>query len=137
MKIVRLRQPASLENLQIGSAERRPPGPGEVVVRIHASSLNYHDYAVVMGQIVAADGRIPMSDGAGEVVDLGPPLGGLVEQPDFKVGDAVVSTFFPRWLDGPVPWTTTVSPGSTGPLTISARQAVSAAQGSVAASAWV
>ena len=102
MKIVRLRQPASLENLQIGSAERRPPGPGEVVVRIHASSLNYHDYAVVMGQIVAADGRIPMSDGAGEVVDVGPPLGGLVEQPDFKVGDAVVSTFFPRWLDGPV-----------------------------------
>jgi NADPH:quinone reductase-like Zn-dependent oxidoreductase len=51
MKVVRLHQPASLAQLRLTSAEPRPPNPGEVLVRVHASSLNYHDYAVVTGQI--------------------------------------------------------------------------------------
>ena len=41
------------------------PGPGEITVGLKASSLNYHDYAVVKGMIPAPQGRIPMSDGAG------------------------------------------------------------------------
>jgi NADPH:quinone reductase-like Zn-dependent oxidoreductase len=70
------------------------PGRGEIRVRIRASSLNYHDYLVVVGGIPTPDGRIPMSDGAGEVTAVGE---GVTE---FAVGDAVVSTFFPNWLDG-------------------------------------
>jgi NADPH:quinone reductase-like Zn-dependent oxidoreductase len=73
------------------------PGPGEVRVRIHASSLNYHDLAVVMGYMGAPDGRIPMADGAG-VVEA---IGASVEE--FAVGDHVLSTFFPNWLDGGPP----------------------------------
>ncbi|MBL8324957.1 MAG: NAD(P)-dependent alcohol dehydrogenase, partial [Rubrivivax sp.] len=99
MNLIRLRQPASLDQLQLGAAEPRRPGAGEVLLRVHASSLNYHDYCVVVGEIPAADGRVPMSDGAGEIVEVGAPLEG---SPVFKAGDAVMSTFFTRWRDGPV-----------------------------------
>jgi NADPH:quinone reductase-like Zn-dependent oxidoreductase len=36
-----------------------------------SSSLNYHDYLVVIGGIPTPEGRIPMSDGAGEVLAVG------------------------------------------------------------------
>jgi NADPH:quinone reductase-like Zn-dependent oxidoreductase len=99
MKAIRLRQPAGLDNLKFEDmAGANAPGPGEIKVRLRASSLNYHDYIVVVGGIPTPDGRIPMSDGAGEVLAVG---AGVTE---FAVGDAVVSTFFPNWLDGaPIP----------------------------------
>ena len=66
MRAVRLRAPASLDNLTLTDlADPGQPGPSEIRVRLAASSLNFHDYAVVAGMIPAADGRIPMSDGAG------------------------------------------------------------------------
>lgn len=71
------------------------PSAGEITVRIHASSLNYHDYGVVKGPMAPKDeSRIPMSDGAGEVTAVGADVA------EFAVGDAVVSTFFPHWIDG-------------------------------------
>ncbi len=98
MKAIQLHAPASLEALTLVDLPDAPaPGPGEISVRIRASSLNYHDYAVVKGMIPAADLRIPMSDGAGEVTAIGAGV------TDFAVGDAVVSTFFPKWLDGQIP----------------------------------
>lgn len=90
--------PSTLEALEYVDLPEAPaPGPGEVTVAIKASSLNYHDYAVVKGMIPAAQGRIPMSDGAGEVTAVGDGVS------EFAVGDAVVSTFFPDWLDGTPP----------------------------------
>lgn len=100
MNQIQLSQPASLEQLKLVSRDARKPGPGEVLVRVRASSLNFHDYAVVTGRIKAADGRVPMSDGAGEVVELGAPLDSAQPQPQLKVGDSVISLFFPHWLDG-------------------------------------
>ena len=76
-----------------------PPGSGEIRVELKASSLNYHDYAVVKGMIPSAEGRIPMSDGAGVVTEIGEGVS------EFAVGDHVVSTFFPEWLDGSPPQT--------------------------------
>jgi NADPH:quinone reductase-like Zn-dependent oxidoreductase len=70
------------------------PGPGEIRVRIHGSSLNYHDYLVANGTIPSPDGRILMSDGGGVVEAVGE---GVAE---FKPGDNVVSVFFPMWQDG-------------------------------------
>ena len=70
------------------------PGFGEIKVRLHASSLNYHDFAVVSGMWGPSEDRIPMADGAGEVVAVGEGVS------EFAVGDHVVSTFFPNWLDG-------------------------------------
>ena len=100
MRAVQLRAPASLDNLTlVDLADPGDPGPGEIRVRLAASSLNFHDYAVVMGMIPAADGRIPMSDGAGTVEAVGE---GVTQ---FKPGDTVVSIFFPDWLDGAAPAT--------------------------------
>lgn len=101
MRVIRLGQPAAIERLRVEAGEARRPGPGEVLVRVRASSLNYHDYAVVAGQIPAAEGRIPMSDGAGQVVEVGPPRDDEAA-PAWKPGDHVISTFFPAWADGAV-----------------------------------
>lgn len=96
MKTIAVRNPATLESLEL---QNRPdpsdPGPGEIRVRLHASSLNFHDLSVVTGIIPTEDNRIPMSDGAGVVDAVGPEVTG------FQPGDSVVSTFFPNWLSGP------------------------------------
>ena len=100
MKAIQSQNPASLDSLTlVDMPDAAEPGPGEIKVQIKASSLNYHDYAVVKGMIPTPEDRIPMSDGAGEVVAVGE---GVTE---YKVGDAVVSTFFPYWLDGQPPAT--------------------------------
>lgn len=93
-KAMRIRQPASLENIYLDSAPAAEPGPGEIQVRIRAASLNYRDALVATGFFPAADGLIPLSDGAGEVVAVGAGVS------QFRVGDAVISTFHPAWLDG-------------------------------------
>jgi len=95
MRGVILKAPAALEQLALTDLpDPGLPGPGEVRVRIRASSLNYHDLAVVMGMLPTLPGRIPLSDGAG-VVEA---VGAGVER--FSVGDHVVSTFFPNWYAG-------------------------------------
>jgi NADPH:quinone reductase-like Zn-dependent oxidoreductase len=96
MKGIVLRQPGGLDRLElVDMPDPGNPGPGEIRVRLHASSLNFHDYAVVSGMVPTADGRIPMSDGAGVVEAIGE---GVTE---LEVGDHVVSCFFPGWHDGP------------------------------------
>lgn len=70
------------------------PGPGEIRVALHGSSLNYHDYGVACGR-PPSEGRVLLADGAGVVEAVG---AGVAE---FTPGDHVVSTFFPEWLDGP------------------------------------
>ena len=100
MKAIRIAAPATLDTLHHGDvADPGAPGSGEIRVALSASSLNFHDFAVVTGMIPAADGRIPMSDGAGTVEAVGE---GVTQ---FKAGDTVVSIFFPDWLDGAPPAT--------------------------------
>lgn len=94
MKALRLRAPASIANLQFEPIVSRQPGPGEVRVRICAASLNFRDKLVVNGFFPAPDGLIPLSDGAGEVVEIGEGVTSLA------VGDSVVSLFHPKWTDG-------------------------------------
>lgn len=98
MKGVILRAPGGLEQIQVVDlADPELPGPGQVRVRIFANSLNYHDYAVAIGAIPTADGRLLMSDGAGVVEALGEGVS------EFAVGDHVLSLFFPFWQDGQPP----------------------------------
>lgn len=95
MKAIQLRAPGGLERLEIVDLpDPGAPGAGQIRVRIHASSLNYHDLGVVSGHMPSADRRIPMADGAGVVEAVGAGVS------DFAVGDRVVSTFFPTWLNG-------------------------------------
>lgn len=96
MKAIRPRAPGGLDHLDLVEMDDPgAPGPGEIRVRVHANSLNYHDYAVVMGWMGASDGRIPMADGAGVVEAVGTGVQA------FAPGDNVVSCFFPQWTDGP------------------------------------
>lgn len=94
MQAIRLTAPGGLDNLTLCDLEPRAPLAGEVRVRNRASSLNFHDYAVVTGLIPTADGTIPMSDGSGVVEAIGEGV------TDLQVGDAVMSCFFPQWRDG-------------------------------------
>ena len=89
MKVASLKKPGGLQNIQIETRDDPKPKAGEVLVRVKASSLNYHDFVVAQGGIPAPDGRILMSDGAGEVVEVGEGVS------RFKKGDKVLSTFFP------------------------------------------
>ncbi|WP_194792302.1 zinc-dependent alcohol dehydrogenase family protein [Pseudomonas sp. UFMG81] len=82
------------DKVQVGTCDVAAPAAGEITVRLHANSLNYHDFAVVSGMWGPSERRIPMADGAGEVIAVGAGVS------EFKVGDAVVSTFFPDWLAG-------------------------------------
>ena len=95
MKTMALRSPAGLDGLVM---EDRPdpgdPGPGEIRVALHGSSLNFHDLGVATGRMPSADGRVPLADGAGTVEAVGASV------TEFAPGDAVVSCFFPDWQDG-------------------------------------
>ncbi len=74
------------------------PGPGEVVVRMRAASLNARDQGVMSGRYrggAIKRATIPLSDGAGEVIALGE---GVTR---FKIGERVTPTFQRGWLDGP------------------------------------
>jgi len=73
------------------------PGPGQVLVRVRANSLNFRDLMVVNNRY----GRIslpvvPLSDGAGEIVAVGSGV------PQWKAGDRVAGTFFQGWTHGTV-----------------------------------
>jgi NADPH:quinone reductase-like Zn-dependent oxidoreductase len=96
MKVAAVKKPGGLDKLVIEERPDPTPGPGQVLVRVRASSLNYHDFVVVLGGIPTPDGRIPMSDGACEVVALGE---GVTR---WKVGDKVLSLFFPSWQSGQI-----------------------------------
>jgi len=109
MKAVTLTAPGGLDRLVYTDVPDAPsPKAGEITVRLHASSLNYHDYVVAIGQLKTADNRIPMSDGAGEVTAVGD---GVTE---VAVGDHVMGMFYPDWLLGDAtPDTTRRIPGDT------------------------
>lgn len=96
MKVAAVKKPGGPGNLVIEDRAQPTAKAGEVLVRVRASSLNYHDFVVVMGGIPTDDGRIPMSDGAGEVVAVGE---GVTK---FKTGDHVLSLFFPDWQTGEI-----------------------------------
>lgn len=96
MKAMILDAPGGLDRLRlVDRPDPGAPGPGMIRVRLHATSLNYHDYGIVSGNMPTQDGRVPMSDGAGIVEAIGEGV------TDFDLGDAVVSCFFPGWHEGP------------------------------------
>jgi NADPH:quinone reductase-like Zn-dependent oxidoreductase len=87
-----------LENLKLVELPDPQPGPGQVLVRMRAASLNYRDLVVIKGGYGPRQTlpRIPLSDGAGEVAAVGTGVRRV------KVGDRVVGCFSPAWVEGPV-----------------------------------
>jgi NADPH:quinone reductase-like Zn-dependent oxidoreductase len=86
-----------IDSLEFVERSIPQPGPGEVLVRIHAVSINYRDLLMVKGLYNPKMKlpRIPCSDGAGEVAAVGE---GVTQ---WKKGDRVAGAFMQNWLDGP------------------------------------
>jgi NADPH:quinone reductase-like Zn-dependent oxidoreductase len=88
-----------VETLTLVERERPRPGAGQVLVRMRAASLNYRDLLVAGGTYLRGGAPkrplVPLSDGAGEVIEAGPAVTRL------RPGDRVAGAFFQRWIDGP------------------------------------
>jgi NADPH:quinone reductase-like Zn-dependent oxidoreductase len=86
-----------IDSLELVERPTPKPGPGEVLVKIHAVSLNYRDLLMVKGQYnpKLRLPRIPCSDGAGEVAAVGDGVTA------WRPGDRVAGIFMQNWLEGP------------------------------------
>jgi len=73
------------------------PGARQVSIRVVACSLNFRDLAIALGtyRMPTKPNLVPLSDGAGEVVEIGAGVSRV------KVGDRVAGCFFQRWIGGP------------------------------------
>lgn len=87
-----------LENLQLRESGSKTPRPGEVLVQVHACSLNYRDLLVAKGAYGRGipTPRIPLSDGAGEVIAVGEGVTRVA------VGDRVAGIFMQGWISGEI-----------------------------------
>jgi len=99
MRALKVEAPWGIDTIQVVEAPDPAPGPGEVLVRMRAVSLNYRDMLMVAGMYGRAPsgaGAItPFSDGCGIVEAVGPGVTRV--QP----GDRVATMFFQRWISGP------------------------------------
>lgn len=86
-----------IDSLEFAERPHPEPGPGQVVVKVHAISYNYRDLLMVKGVYnpKLKLPRIPCSDGAGEVSAIGPGV------TMWKPGDRVAGIFMQNWQDGP------------------------------------
>lgn len=85
-----------IDNLELIEAPEPKPGAAEVLIKVKAVSLNYRDLLVTLGHYNPKMSlpRIPVSDGAGEVVAIGD---GVTE---VKPGQRVAGIFMQNWLEG-------------------------------------
>lgn len=85
-----------IDRLVVRAVETPHAGPGQILVRVEAVSLNYRDLLVINGEQGWRPPRpvAPLSDAAGTVVALGP---GATR---FAVGDRVSPMFLPHWRAG-------------------------------------
>jgi NADPH:quinone reductase-like Zn-dependent oxidoreductase len=95
MKAYQIQTAAGIDGLTLLDLPVPKPGAGQVLIRVRATSLNYRDTAVVSGrypgQILP---MIPLSDGAGEVIEVGEAVTRV------QVGARVAGIFFQDWIAG-------------------------------------
>jgi NADPH:quinone reductase-like Zn-dependent oxidoreductase len=97
VKIFRLQKIGSVEGLELREEPTPQPGPGEVLINIKATSLNFRDLTIINGwsPFPLREGLSQLSDAAGVVEAVGP---GVTR---FAVGDRVANNFAPGWHAGP------------------------------------
>ena len=86
-----------IDKLELTERPEPQPQRGQVLVRVHAVSLNYRDLLVTTGKYNPrlALPRIPCSDGAGEIAALGKDV------TRWKPGQRVAGIFMQNWIEGP------------------------------------
>ena len=111
MRALNVVAPWGLDAIKLVELPEPRPGPGQVLVRMKAASLNYRDLLMIngtygRGAASTTDVITPFSDGCGYVEAIGP---GVTR---FKVGDRVSTLFFQNWVSGsPSPETFTSALG--------------------------
>jgi NADPH:quinone reductase-like Zn-dependent oxidoreductase len=99
MRALKVEAPWGLDAIEVVELPDPVPGPGEVLVRMRAVSLNYRDLLMVGGIYGRGSGQagaiIPFSDGCGMVEAIGPGVSRV------KPGDRVSTLFFQNWISGP------------------------------------
>ena len=97
MKALQIQSLGGPDGLKAVNLPEPTPGSGEVLIRVRAASLNFRDLMVLKGtynpKITLP--AVPLSDGAGEVVAVGPGVS------KFKAGDRVAAAFMTGWVSGP------------------------------------
>lgn len=85
-----------LDHLQLADEPAPRPGPGQVLVKMEAASLNFRDHLMVNGTLYREVPLplVPVSDGAGTVLEVGE---GVTR---FRPGDRVTTFYKARWLAG-------------------------------------
>lgn len=98
MKRFVIEQEFGIDELKQVECDIPQPGPGEVLVKMKAASLNYRDLLMVSGSYARnlPLPLIPLSDGAGEVAAVGPGV------QRWKDGDRVIGCFFQCWPAGKI-----------------------------------
>ena len=98
MKVVEIQKEFGVDSLKIVERPDPVPGPGQVVLKMKAFSVNYRDLLVVngVGRWKPSLPRVPLSDGVGIVLTTGAGVSRV------RVGDRVAPIFYPKWLDGRV-----------------------------------
>jgi NADPH:quinone reductase-like Zn-dependent oxidoreductase len=98
VKVIEIRDKFGVEFLAVAERPELVPGPGQVVLKMKAFSLNYRDLLVVngVGRWKPSLPRIPLSDGVGIVAAMGSGVSRV------RMGDRVAPIFYPKWLDGRV-----------------------------------
>jgi len=96
MRVFEVQTAFGLDNLRLAERPQPTPGPGEVLLKVGACSLNYRDYLMLQGEYNPRQKLplIPLSDGAGEVVATGSGVSRVT------TGDRVAGLFSQRWLGG-------------------------------------
>ena len=98
MRVFQIQDDWGFENLKLATRPDPKPGAGEVLLRMKASSLNYRDLLVPgrgYGSFTGTLPLVPVSDGVGEVVEVGPGVTRV------KTGDRVCPCFQQGWIAGP------------------------------------
>ena len=98
MRVMELRDDWGFEHIVAGERADPSPGPGQVLLRMKAASLNYRDYLMVQRGYGRRSGElplIPISDGVGEVVAVGDGVSRVA------VGDRVCPSFSQTRISGP------------------------------------
>lgn len=98
MKAWEIKDAFGIDALKLTERPDSPLQPHHVRIRVKAASLNYRDFMTVKhgGALNAKLPLIPCSDGAGEVVEVGPGAARV------KTGDRVAGIFFQNWLTGDI-----------------------------------
>jgi NADPH:quinone reductase-like Zn-dependent oxidoreductase len=101
MKAWEVRGAFGLDHLELVERPQPEPGPGEVLLRMRAASLNFRDYLMVEGRYNPKQPLplVPCSDGVGEVVAVGPPCG-RTGAAELRAGDRVLPIFAQGWIGG-------------------------------------